>query len=312
MFTFISFVFSLGVIIFGARLFLNSAISFSRLLRLPEMVIGATLVSLATTMPEILVSLFASATAHSHLALGNILGSGLVNLGFLFGIILLAGHGYREQTGRGKRRSLILFLLVVFVYLWFLIFGKIGLVGGTILIAFALIFLGYTLWSALKESGESFNLVETELETHPKVIFKFALGALLLIFGARFLVNSGIDLARFLHLPEIVIGLTLVAVGTSLPELVVALTALASGHGKISLGNLTGATILTLTLALGLAGIITEIRISQAILKFDFLLLLLFSGLALIFAFWPRFPQKLLGGALVIGYLIYLLFLFVR
>lgn len=306
------FIISLVIVVLGAKLFLNASVALSRLLRLPEMVIGATLVSLATTMPETLVSLFASATAHSSLALGNIVGSGLVNLGLLFGVILLAGQGHQEQTGRGRRRSLILFFLVAFVYLWFLIFGRIGLVGGTILITFAFIFLGYTLWYAIKESGENFNLIETELETHPKVILKFALGALLLIFGARFLVNSGVDLARLFQLPEIVIGLTLVAVGTSLPELVTALTALASGHGKISLGNLTGATILTFTLALGLAGMITEIKIAQEILKFDFLLLLLFSGLALIFAFWPRLPQKLLGGVLVIGYLTYLLFLFVR
>ena len=120
---------------------MTASIALSLILRLPEMVIGATLVALATTMPETLVSLFASATNHSFLALGNVVGSGLVNLGLLLGIILLAGHGHEGQSQRGRRRSLILFLLVLFVYLWFLIFGGINRLGGLILITFAFIFL---------------------------------------------------------------------------------------------------------------------------------------------------------------------------
>ena len=85
----ISFFVSLLIVIFGAKLFLGASISLSRLLRIPEMVIGATVVSLVTTMPETLVSLFAVTTGHTALALGNIVGSGLVNLGLLFGVILL-------------------------------------------------------------------------------------------------------------------------------------------------------------------------------------------------------------------------------
>lgn len=308
---FFIFLFSLAVVLLGARFFLTASIALSKLLRLPEIVIGATLVALATTMPETLVSLFASATNHSFLALGNVVGSGLVNLGLLLGIILLAGHGHEGQSQRGRRRSLILFLLVLFVYLWFLIFGGINRIGGIILITLAFIFLAYTFWYALKESGESFILVENKLKTHPKVIFKFLLGTFLLILGARFLVQSGVALTQILGLPEIIIGLTLIAVGTSFPELVTALTALFSGHEKISLGNLTGATVLTLTLALGLAAIITDIQIPPEILKFDLPLLLFCSGLALAFAYLPKLPQKGLGAILVFTYFFYFVFVLI-
>lgn len=308
----LSFIISLATIVLGAKLFLSASVALSRLLRLPEMVIGATLVSLATTMPEILVSIFASATTHNPLALGNVVGSGLVNLGLLFGIILLAGQGQGERSGRGRRRSLILFFLVVFVYLWLLIFGKINIYGGILLVSFSFIFLAYTFWYALRESGENLVFWETELETHLRVIFKFLTGIFLLILGARFLVQSGVGLTQTLGIPEIVIGLTLVAIGTSLPELMTALTALATGHQKIALGNLTGATVLTFTLALGLAAIISEIKVPLTTLKWDFPLLLLFSGLGVAFAFFSRFPQRVLGTFLIIGYFVYLGFLFWR
>ncbi|MFZ5366092.1 MAG: sodium:calcium antiporter [Patescibacteria group bacterium] len=305
-----SFFISLAVVIFGAKLLLAASISLSRFLRLPEMVVGATLVSLITTMPENLVSIFASVSAHRGLALGDVVGSGLVNLGLIFGIVLLAGHGQGEKEGRGRRRSLILFCLVLLISLWLLIFGKIGSYGGAALILAAFVFLGYTFWYTLKESGESLKIIEIKLETHPKVIFKFFLGALLLILGARFLVSSGVSLAQILGLPEILIGITLVAVGTSLPELATALTALFSGHEKLSLGNLTGATVLTFTLALGLVAVISGVEAGEEKLKIDFLALLLFSGLTLVFAHFPKLPQRILGGILVISYFCYLGYLF--
>lgn len=310
MFTLLSFIFSLGAVILGAKLFLSSSVLLSRLLRLPEMVIGATLVSLVTTMPESLVSLFASLNNHPFLALGNVIGSGLVNLGLLLGIILLTGQGSEVHGGRGRRRSLALFFLVFFLWFWFLIFGQIGFWGGVVLISLAFAFLSYTFWYASKEAGESLLVMETKLETHPKVVFKLLLGALFLILGARFLVLAGVNLARILGLPEIIIGLTLIAVGTSIPELLTALTALASGHPKISLGNLTGATVLTFTLALGLAAVITEVKITPEILKFDFPFLLFFSGLTLAWTFFPRLPQRGVGGVLVGGYFLYLVALF--
>lgn len=309
--TLFSFIFSLGVVILGAKLFLGAAVSLSRLWRLPEMVIGATVVSLATTMPETLVSVFASVDHHSSLALGNVIGSGLVNLGFLFGFVLLvAPKDEAVLIGRGRRRNLILFSLILFIYLWLLIFKEINLLGGLLLILCALVFLGYTFWYALRRSGENLGFLETKLETHPQVILKFLLGVFLLILGSRFLVESGVELARVLALPEVVIGITLIAVGTSLPELITALAALRLGHQRMSLGNLTGATVLTFTLALGLAAIITEVKITPDLLKLDFPALLLFSGLALIFAFFPKLPQKVIGGTLILGYFTYLIFLF--
>ncbi len=301
---------SLVLLIFGARLFLKTSISLARILHLPELVIGATLVAVVTTLPETLVSLFASATGHVALALGNVVGSGLVNLGLLFGIILLVGQKSSETGGRGKRRSLILFGLVFFVYLWFLILGKMGLVGGLILIALAFVYLGYTCWYAFKEFGGSLVRLETSLETHLPIIFKFLGGAFLTILGARFLVQSGVTLAQVLGVPEILIGLTLIAVGTSLPELATALMALTTGHSRISMGNLTGATIINFTLALGLAATLTEIQVPVDILQFDFLLLLLFSGLGVIFAFSPRISQKAFGIFLIAGYFFYLFYLF--
>jgi cation:H+ antiporter len=308
---FLIFLLSLFIVILGAEWLLAASISSARLLRIPEMVIGATLVSLATTMPENLVSVFASASYHSPLALGNIVGSGLVNLGLILGITLLVGHKQEEaRGGRGRRRSLILFLLSLFIFFWLLIFGKINFYGGVILVSLGLGFLIYTFWYALRESGETLGVVEEKLEAHPRLILKFITGAAFLVFGARFLVESGVNLAKTFALSEIVIGITLVAVGTSLPELVTALTALVSGHERVSWGNLTGATVLTLTFALGLAAIFGDVSVSPQILLLDFLPLLLFSGLVLAFAFLPKLPKRLIGIILILAYFSYLSLLF--
>lgn len=301
------FFLSLVIVIIGAKFFLTASISLAKVLRIPEMVIGATLVSLATTMPESLVSVFASATGHTTLALGNVVGSGLVNLGMIFGMVLLAGHGYKEREERGRRRSLILSLVVVGVFLWLLIFRQINFYAGLLLIGVGACFLAYTFWYSLKEAGETLGKVEAELESHPRVLGKFLLGSLLLVGGTKFLVESASSLAVTLGLSEIIIGISLVAIGTSLPELVMALTALFAGHEKLSLGNLTGATVLTFTIALGLIGIIRGVEVSTDLLFSSYPLLLVFSLVVILFAFVPKIPQKLLGFFLVLSYLVYII-----
>ncbi|MDP3955274.1 MAG: hypothetical protein Q8Q15_02840, partial [bacterium] len=267
-------------------------------------------VSLATTMPEILVSLFASATRHTSLALGNVVGSGLVNLGLLLGIIFLSGKISEPQVEQGRRRSLILFGLILFVSFWFLVVGKINFYGGLILIAFAFAFLIYTFRYALRESGDSLSFIENTIEGNYKVVFKFLLGAFLLVGGARFLVDSAINLSPLFGMPEIVVGLVLVAIGTSLPELILAAIALFSGHTKISMGNLTGATVLTFTLALGIAATVTEVKIEPGMLNLELLMLVFFAGISVLLTFFPRLPKRLFGGTLILGYIFYLVTLF--
>lgn len=307
--TLLVFLASLAVMLLGARLFLSSSIVLSRLLRFSEIIVGATIISMATTMPESLVSLFASATNHSGLALGTVVGSGLINLGLLFGLILLSGKEPREKGG-DKRRSLLLLGLVFFVYLWSLLFGKINFWGGLALIGLAFFYLAYTFHYALKEAGESLLVVEEKLESHLSVLGKFFVGSLLLIVGARFLVQNAVSLATVFGLPEVIVGLTLVALGTSFPELVTALTALFSGHAKLSLGNLVGATVLTFTFALGLAALFSEVPVPNSLLRFEFPLLLFFSLLSVLYGLFPRIPQRLLGFFLVAGFVLYLVSLF--
>lgn len=311
MIEFLVFLISLLVVILGAEWFLQTSVSLARLLKLPEMVIGATLVSLATTMPENLVSIFASASVHSQLALGNIVGSGLVNLGLIFGMTLFFGHKHEEaHGGRGRRRSAILFLLTALVFFWLLIFGKISFLAGLIFISLGLGFLVYTFAYALKEQGETLPIVEKKLETHLRIILKLIGSAILLVLGAKFLVESGVVLSKNLGISEVIIGITLVAIGTSLPELITSLTALALGHERISMGNLTGATVLTLTLALGLAAVFGEVKATPSDLFLDFSVLLLFSSLVLVFALVPRVPKRLIGVILIVGYFSYIGFLF--
>lgn len=311
---FLIFLISLLVVILGAEWFLQASVSLARILRLPQMVIGATLISLATTMPENLVSVFASALAHRGLALGNVVGSGLVNLGLILGITFLVGQRQEEiHGGRGRRRSLILFSLVLFIFIWLLLFRQINLGGGLFLISLGGVYFLYTFAYALKEKGEGAGVVEEKLERHPRLVIKFILGALLLLIGARFLVENGIGLAKILGVPEIIIGITLVAVGTSLPELITALTALTLGHERVTLGNLTGATILLLTFTLGLAAVFGGIKVDLKNLTLDFFPLIFFTVLVMLtswrIGFFAKISQRVTGLILISGYFLYLVFL---
>lgn len=311
MLDFLIFFISLIMVIVGAELFLKAAISLAKLLRIPEMVIGATVISVATTIPENLVSLFSSITKHSHLALGNIIGSAVVNISLILGLTLLMGHQEKEiHGGRGRRRALILLVLILFVFFWLLFLKEITLLGGLVLIGLGLAFLIYTFYYSFKESGETLAMVEEELKVHPGLVIKLLLGSAFLLLGTKFLVETGVVLAKNLGLSEILIGITLLAIGMSLPELVTALTALTSGHERVSLGNLTGASILTLTFALGLIAVLGGIKVETQVLTLDFLMLIGFSSLVVIFSFLPMLSKRLAGSILIFGYFLYLVFLF--
>lgn len=292
--------------LFGGRFFVSSSVSLSKLLKIPEIVVGATLVAVATTMPEVLVSVFASGTAHQALALGNILGSGMVNLGLLFGFILLIGRQQKQIEQGRRRRSLILFSVILFVFLTFLIFGKITFWLGIFLVITAFVYLLYTFWYAMCEAGENLVMIETTLENHLNVVFKFLIGALMIIIGARFLVESGVLVSAVLGIPEIVIGITMIAIGTSLPEITTASQAVIKGHERLSLGNLTGATILIFTLVLGLTSLVSEMKLPNSILVSDLLILLLFALAVTIYSFFPRIPQRIFGALMIFTYLFYL------
>lgn len=241
--------FLLGLILMvkGGDSFVEGAEWMARVTGIPPFVVAATVVSLGTTMPELLVSTLAAAQGSGGMALGNAVGSVSCNTGLIMGLSLLFLPGKVDLRALREKGTLLLFALLAM--LAFGIDRRLVLWEGGLLLMLLVLFVKNDMDSARRglfpqEEGMA------ERTPHAAVVYigKFLLGAVGLAAGARLLVDNGCILARLLGVPEAVVALTLVALGTSLPELVTTVTALVRGQSALSVGNIIGANFLDLTL----------------------------------------------------------------
>lgn len=248
------FILGLMLIIKGGDLFVDAAVWLARVSGISPVIIGATVVSLATTLPEILVSLLASLQGKADLAVGNAIGSVTANQGLILGAVLLFSPfciRRQEYTFRG-----LLMVAAVAVLLC-------GSVGGSLTVPGSLVLLGIfvlSMWDSIRAAHRGMGSAAAQRpggKELPKNGGKFLLGAAGILLGARLLVTHGSKLALLLGVPEAVVGVTLVAVGTSLPELVTAMTAARKGEGALSVGNILGANLIDTTLILPLCTLVS-------------------------------------------------------
>ena len=240
------FLLGLVLMIKGGDSFVEGAEWMARATGIPPFVVAATVVSLGTTMPELLVSVLAAAQGSGAMALGNAVGSVSCNTGLILGISILFLPGKEEPRSLREKGVLLLFALLAM--LAFGIDGRLTWREGLFLLVILLLFLKSNLDSARRCL---FPREETGAERSPRAaavyLTKFLLWAVGLAAGARLLVDNGTILARLLGIPEAVIALTLVALGTSLPELVTTITAISRKQSSLSVGNIIGANLLDLT-----------------------------------------------------------------
>ena len=238
----------------GGDLFVDAAVWLARALGVPTFLVGATVVSLATTLPELAVSLLAAARGSAGIAAGNAVGSVAANLGLILGISLSCAPAPLEDRRQGGR---LLTMAGAAALLQLLC------KGGVIAVPWALFPLGLCggfLWqSAVDGRIHALGRAEKHPRPSPGLLagcaLRFVCGGAAIAAGARLLCDYGAALARLCGVSDGVIGATLVAVGTSLPELVTTLTALARGEGSLSVGNIVGANIIDLTLILPLCAL---------------------------------------------------------
>lgn len=250
------FAFGLLAIIKGGDRFVDAATWVARVSGIPSFIIGATVVSLATTLPEILVSSFSTAQGSVGLAYGNAVGSVTANLGLIMGIslIFLPAAVSRKQFAP---KALIMAAAGILVCA-FSLHGTFTLLPGVLL----LIVFGVFLYENLTRAKASMADTKDE-RPHPdgKEVFKnvllFVVGAAGIVVGADLMVENGTAIARALNVSEAIIGATIVAVGTSLPELVTTITALVKKESSLSVGNIIGANVLDLSLILPICTLIS-------------------------------------------------------
>ena len=246
------FLTGLFLIIKGGDFFVDSAVWFAEALNIPKFIIGATIVSFATTLPELLVSLFASLEGKNVMAAGNAIGSVSANLGLIMGISLVcipAAVKRKEFAFKG------ILMAVTCLLLWLASRdGNIGISESAIMLCcFAVFMTENTL--AAKNNMSSSDKEEISKKDFGKNILLFIIGIAGIVLGSQLMVDNGSEIARMFGVSEGIISVTIIAIGTSLPELVTTLTAISKKQSSLSVGNIIGANIIDLAVILPLCSL---------------------------------------------------------
>ena len=263
------FVVGLVFIIKGGDWFVDSASWFAEATGIPKFVVGATVVSFATTLPELLVSVRAAMNGSAQLAIGNAVGSVTANTTLIMGVSLVAMAGVVNRKSFSLKGGLLLAAAIGLTVLS--LGGALPTWSAYVLWAIFLVFMISNLVEG-KKASENDEIDSFEKKEVPGKILFFILGTAGIVFGAEFLVGSGQTIARGLGISEAIIGFTVIALGTSLPELVTTLTAIRKKESGLSVGNIVGANIIDLTLILPLCAIINgqPLPVERMNLVFDF------------------------------------------
>ncbi|MFT5965847.1 MAG: cation:H+ antiporter [Flavobacteriaceae bacterium] len=297
----------LVALIFGGNWLLKAAVALSLRLKIPKIVIGMTVVSFATSAPELIVSIKAALDGFPDLSLGNVIGSNIANLGLVLGITLLFGS-IEVTKSFYKTDWPVMMLASILFYVLLSIDGVLSFWEGFSMFVLLFIFLWYLLrfqeTAVLDERPED----DVPLSLQKTLLF-MVLGGLGLWVGSELLISGAVGLATFFGVSERIIGITIVSIGTSVPELAASVIAVIKKEKAISLGNLIGSNIFNIFAVLGITAMITPIKvIDQALLNSDILWMLGFAFLILPLVFIPS-KMRLEwrdGMVLLICYLLFL------
>ena len=302
------FVVGLALTIKGGDWFVDSASWFAEATGIPKFVVGATVVSFATTLPELLVSVRAAMNGSAQLAIGNAVGSVTANTTLIMGVSLVAMAGVVSRKSFSLKGGL---LLVAILGLTVLSLGNsLPTWSAYILWAIFLIFMISNLIEG-KKGSENDEIDSYEKKEIPSKILWFVIGTASIVFGAEFLVSSGKTIASSMGISETIIGFTVIALGTSLPELVTTLTAIRKKASSLSVGNIIGANIIDTTLILPLCAVINgeSLPVERINLVFDFPVCIAACAIAVVPTIIQGRFKKWQGFALLAIYALYMLFL---
>ena len=319
--TIVLFLAGLGLICVAGDKFVDAAVAIAKRLKIPEIVVGATIVSLGTTLPEILVSTTAAVgrAQSPEISVGNALGSIICNTA------LIAGIGQLIRPTKEVKRNSVSWRMLFFVGTAVLLFvsvlltppigegyvGRIGRVIGIVLI------LGFCVYAFLsikfKDSDGEAEYDETE-KIMPMwgALLMLVVSAAALFVGANLLVENGQLLAKAIGVPDRVIAVTMIALGTSLPELVTTVTSSIKGRGDVGLGNIIGANLFNMLLVIGLPATITgNVAFTAKSLYLDLPLALLAMSALILPMLLRKKGSRVQGGLLLLGYIGYCVYSFI-
>ena len=299
----------------GAEVLVRGAVSVARRLDVSPLVIGMTVVAFGTSAPELVVSLEAAVSGVPDIAIGNIVGSNIANL------LLIIGATVLLSPIDGRTRPLIHDTVVLvagsILFTGLVLSGTVGRIPGAVMVALLLGFLGSSYWREVRGVGdaaaESRREEAEEIEGIPGapwLAWIAVVGGLAgIMFGADLLVEGGVAVARAVGVSEAVIGLTLIAIGTSLPELAASVVAAIRGHSDIAVGNVIGSNLFNMLGVGGTVAVVTPLEVAEQIKDFDIWVMLAATAAFLPFLIFGLRLGRPVGVTFLIGYAAYIAFL---
>ena len=267
------------LLIVGSNYLLKSAVDLSIKLNLSKVVIGLTVVSFATSAPELLISISSALKGSADIAISNVIGSNIANLGLVLGTALCFT---KIKIPKSNMKFDWTFLMIIsFLFFYFINDLSVNRLEGILLFLALMLFLFFII--KIRDDADVEEIKITTSSNY-KILILILVSSILLYYGSELFVNSSIYFAEYFGVSERVIGLTLVAIGTSLPELVTTLVAIYKSELDISIGNIIGSNIFNILAVIGLTSIVTDLNIlSERILTFDIYVMILFSLILVFF-----------------------------
>ena len=309
----ISVILGLSALCIGGYFIVTGGVSLAKKLRISSMIIGLTVVAYGTSTPELAAAILAAFNSHTELIFGNIIGSNISNVGMVIGISAIFAPLLISKVTINKWIPIMIGVSLLVIGMSY--DGEISQIDGFILIAALITFTVYTIKSVKKQrvtenkntenehvEGELF-LSRYRIQTYPKALGLVGIGIVLLFFGGHYTVDGAVAIAESVGLSQLVIGVVIVGIGTSLPELITSVIAIAKKQTDIGVGNIVGSNIYNILLILGVASAMIGIPISEDAFS-NYYIMIAFS-LVLFIGFRGYIPRPI-GVGLAIAFVIYL------
>lgn len=305
----------LVVLVWSADRFVEGAAATAKHLGMSPLLIGMVIMGFGTSAPEMVVSVMAAMDGKPGIALGNAYGSNIANIALILGLTaLIAPILVHSQV---IRRELPILLAVTAIAAFQVYDGEITRVEAIVLLVLLVVLLGWNIYQGRRGQVDPLGgEVEQELAAHPmpmkKALMWVAIGLLLLVVSSRLLVWGAVDIAQFFGVSDLVIGLTVVAIGTSLPELASSIAALRKGEHDMALGNVIGSNLFNTLAVVGLAGAIHPMAVEPEVFTRDMLVMGVLTLGLFVFAYGFRGPgriNRIEGGVLLAAFITYTTYL---
>ncbi len=300
----------LVLLVLGGDILVRGSVSIAEKLLVPPLIIGLTIVSVGTSAPELLISVQAALAGSGGLAIGNVVGSNIANVLLVLGLPALIRATCCREDGIGRNIYIMIGITIVFMAM--LAKGSMGMLDGGILLAILALFL-WDQYNAVREVGfNDYHDEVPDIPVNPWISVALLVGGMVLLpVGASLTVDSAQSIAGSLGVPDEVIGLTIVAIGTSLPELAASMMAVLRGNSNVALGNVVGSNVFNIAAIMGITSIITPIEVGRHIISFDMWIML---GVSLFLAWlaWHKGRISRRSGVIMTSaYTVYMIAAFV-